>query len=242
MKHSANEADMSNPSPSASERRSFLARINAGAATVAALAMGGIAMAQVKSPATTRWTPARHEKDDWMDELPGKHRLIFDTIGSEGLGQALLFANNFMRVNQTDYGLENSDLAVIIVVRHRSTAFGYSDGMWAKYGPALAARARFEDPKTKTPPKTNLFNSEGYGELLPSMGTTMESLSKQGVQFAVCSAATHAMAGSIAGPGGDADAVFRELTSNLVKNARMVPAGIVALNRAQERGYSLVSP
>jgi intracellular sulfur oxidation DsrE/DsrF family protein len=36
----------------------------------------------------------------------------------------------------------------------------------------------------------------------------------------------------------NADAVYKELTTNLVGNAHMVPAGIVALNRAQERGYS----
>jgi intracellular sulfur oxidation DsrE/DsrF family protein len=41
--------------------------------------------------------------------------------------------------------------------------------------------------------------------------------------------------------GGDTDAVFAEMTANLVSNARMVPAGIVAVSRAQERGYSLVS-
>jgi intracellular sulfur oxidation DsrE/DsrF family protein len=234
---------MSNQSPSAPERRSFLTRLNAGAASAAALAMGGIAMAQVKSPATARWTPARHEKDDWMDELPGKHRLIFDTISADGLGEALLFANNFMRVNRTDYGLESSDLAVIIVVRHRSTAFGYSDAMWAKYGAPMSARSRFEDPKTKAAPKANIFNAEDYGGLLSSMGTTLDSLSRQGVEFAVCSAATRAMAESIAAAaGGNPDAIFRELISNLVSNARMVPAGIIAINRAQERGYSLVSP
>ena len=36
------------------------------------------------------------------------------------------------------------------------------------------------------------------------------------------------------------DAIFKELTENLVPNGRMVPAGIVAVNRAQERGYSFV--
>jgi intracellular sulfur oxidation DsrE/DsrF family protein len=41
--------------------------------------------------------------------------------------------------------------------------------------------------------------------------------------------------------GGNQDAIFNELTANIVSNARMVPAGIVAVNRAQERGYSLVS-
>ena len=32
--------------------------------------------------------------------------------------------------------------------------------------------------------------------------------------------------------------IFKELTENLIPNAHMVPAGIVAVNRAQERGYS----
>ena len=37
------------------------------------------------------------------------------------------------------------------------------------------------------------------------------------------------------------DNIFNELTANLLSNSRMVPAGIVAVNRAQERGYSFVS-
>ena len=31
------------------------------------------------------------------------------------------------------------------------------------------------------------------------------------------------------------------MVANLVPNARLVPAGIVEVNRAQERGYALVS-
>ena len=38
--------------------------------------------------------------------------------------------------------------------------------------------------------------------------------------------------------GGNADAIFKELTENLIPGGHMVPAGIVAVNRAQERGYS----
>ena len=40
--------------------------------------------------------------------------------------------------------------------------------------------------------------------------------------------------------GGDADKILEEMVANLVPNARLVPAGIVAVNRAQERGYSFV--
>jgi len=199
-------------------------------------------MAREKSTATARWEPARHEKDDWLDKLPGKHRLVFDTIAPNGLGQALAFAWNFMVVNRKDYGLQSSDLAVVVVARHRSTPFAYNDAMWAKYGTAPAAQAEVEDPKSKLAPKTNIYNAGDYSDLLPNRGVTLDSLFKKGVQLAVCSLATHAYAASAANAvGGSADAIYDELIANLVSNARMVPAGIVAVDRAQERGYSLVS-
>jgi intracellular sulfur oxidation DsrE/DsrF family protein len=233
---------MSSQLPSSSERRSFLNRLNVGAASLAAMAFGGVAMAQQKSAAAARWEPARHEKDDWFDQLPGKHRLVFDTTAHDGVGDAILFANNFLRVNRADYNLQNSDLAVVIVVRHRATPFGYNDAMWAKYGPTIAARAKVEDPKSKLAPKINIFNSTDYADLLANRETTLDSLFKQGVQLAVCSVSTRGYAGAIAqAVGGDANAIFNELTSNLMSNSRMVPAGIVAVNRAQERGYSLVT-
>ena len=221
------------------ERRSFFGRLNAGAASLAALAIGGVAMAQEKSSPAVRWEPARHEKDDWLDKLPGKHRLVFDTTNHDGLGEGLLFANNFIRVNRSDYGLQSNELAVVIVVRHRSTPFGYNDAMWAKYGVTLAARAQFEDPKTKLAPKNNVYNVASAGDRVP----TWDALSKQGVQLAVCSTSTRGYAGAIAeATGGNVDAIFNELTANLiVPTSRMVPAGIVAVNRAQERGYSLVT-
>ena len=232
---------MSKLSPSSSERRSFLTRLRTGLVSFGA--MTGVAMAQSKAaPATSNWEPARHEKDDWFDKVPGKHRLVFDTTTVDGLGDAFLFANNFFRANKTEYGLDNGDLAVVIIVRHRSTPMGYNDAMWAKYGKTFATRSKVEDPKTKLAPKVNIYNDASFGEDLRNRGNTLDSLSKLGVQFGVCAFATRAASRAIAeAGGGDADAIFKELTSNLVNNARMVPAGIVAVNRAQERGYSLVS-
>jgi hypothetical protein len=233
---------MSSQSPSSSERRSFFARFNAGAASLAALAIGGVAMAQQKSTAPARWEPARHDKDDWLDQPAAKHRLLFDTITSDGLGEALAFSGNFIRVNKSEYGLENNEVAVVIIVRHRATPFGYNDAMWAKYGTVLARLTPIEDPKSKAVPKVNVYNSADYGNLLPNRGTTLESLAKQGVQIGVCSVATRGLSELIAGSvGATGDAINSELIANLVSNARMVPAGIVAVNRAQERGYTLAS-
>jgi len=163
-----------------------------------------------------------------MDQLPGKHRVVFDTISAAGFGDALLFANNFMAANRSDYGLQNSDLAIIIIARHIATAFGYNDAMWAKYGAQMAPMSGLD-----TVPKANPRNAGGFG---------VEALAKAGVRFAVCAMATRRVAGSIAqATGGNADAINAELIANLVANGRMVPAGIVAVNRAQERGYSLVT-
>ena len=213
------------PSP---ERRSFLTRLNAGTAAIAALALSGRAAAQEKQAAPAKWEPARHDQDNWMDELPGRHRVVFDTVSGESLGDAVLFGTNFITANRTDYGLQNSDLAIIVIVRHRSTSFGFNDAMWAKYGTQLASLAGIE-----APPKTNPRNTGGL---------SMDSLSKQGAKYAVCSMATRRIAGSIArATGAETEAINAELIANLVPNARMVPAGIVAVNRAQERGYSLVA-
>jgi intracellular sulfur oxidation DsrE/DsrF family protein len=225
---------------SASERRSFLTRLSAGVTAFAATIVGAGA-ARGQSPAISRWQPERHEKDDWLDQVAGKHRLVFDTTKPDGFGEAIAFASNFIRVNQSDYGVPNNELAIIIVARSRSTPFAYNDAIWAKYGGPIASRANFMDPKTKQAPKLNVYKSSDYAEL-PNRGTTLDSLTKQGVRLAVCQVATRNFAGAIAqAVGGKTDNIYDELVANVVSNARMVPAGIVAVNRAQERGYSLAT-
>ena len=54
--------------------------------------------------------------------------------------------------------------------------------------------------------------------------------------------ATHFFAGGIAAQaGGNGDAVYKELVANTIPNSHMVAAGVVAVNRAQEYGYTLLS-
>jgi hypothetical protein len=224
------------------ERRSFLSRLSAGIGAFAAVAGGATAGFAQSGPPAGGFQPARHDKDDWYDQIPGKHRMIFDTTTPDGLGDAIAFASNYMRVNRNDYGLQNSDLAVIVIARHRSTGFGYNDSIWSKYGVPMSARAQFTDPKTKQAPKINVYNAADYGTALTNRGTTLESLLKQGAVLGVCSVATRGIAGAIAeATGQKTDDVFNELAANLVPNGRLVPAGIVAVNRAQEHGYTFVS-
>jgi hypothetical protein len=197
------------------------------------------ASAAEQSVSNTSFEPARHAEDDWMGQIGGKHRMLFDTTTPDGFGHALLFASNFIDTNKNAYGLDYPDIGVLIVARHNSTSFAYNDMMWEKYGKAFSQRASFTDPKTKEAPTANLFNASGYGATLPSNGMTLDSLIKRGAHFGVCRLATRLLAGAAATTtGSDAGKINEELIANIVPNAHMVPAGIVAVNRAQERGFT----
>lgn len=225
-------------------RRAFLSRLGLGL-TTGGVALGtGAAAAQTQSAGEGgRWQPARHTADDWLDQIPGKHRYILDTTTPQGFGDALTFLNNYLNANQSAYGLQDRDLALVLVARHLSTLFAYKDAVWAKYGAIITQRTNFNDPKTKQPPTINLFNSADYGTALTNRGNTLDSLIRRGLHLAVCQVSTRGNAAAIAAAtGGTADVVYSELVANLISsNAHIVPAGIVAVNRAQERGYSLAS-
>lgn len=225
-------------------RRSFLSRIMAGAGVLGA-GFGGAAVVEAQSapPAAGGFQPARHAEDDWFDQTTAKHRFFFDTSTANGCGQALFFARNYFVANASGYKLTDADVAQVICMRHESTSFAFTDAMWGKYGAALSERANhFVDPKTRMVPTTNLYLASGYGDSLGNVDVTIEQMAKRGVRFAVCAMATRAASQLIAKKtGGDAATIFKELTENLVPNGHMVPAGIVAVNRSQERGYSFVS-
>jgi hypothetical protein len=176
-------------------RRSFLARLGAGMSVAGVSLVAGApdAAAQAATGAA-RFQPARHTQDDWMDSLPGKHRFVFDATTAPSFGAALAYANNFFMASDTGYGLKDPDAAVIIVARHFATPFAYKDAVWAKYGTPLTGVTGLSDPKTKQPPTINLYNTEGYDNLA-NMGTTVDTLLKRGVHFAVCQMATKFFAG-----------------------------------------------
>jgi intracellular sulfur oxidation DsrE/DsrF family protein len=218
-------------------RRQFLSRLGV-AATAAGTTLAAGPAAQAPAAADGRFQPARHPQDDWLDQLPGKHRLFFDSTKPDSLEDAIQFAGNFYSANRRDYKLENSDLAVVICMRHRAAPFGYNDAIWAKYGATLSRRAEFTDPKTKEALKVNYFTP--VAPAAPARPRGLASLMRLGVQFGVCNLSTHAIASMIAGEiGGKADDIYKELAANLIDKARLVPAGIVAMSRAQEKGYAI---
>src|SRR5436305_14321295 len=78
--------------------------------------------------------PARHSEDAWLNAVHGTHRSFIDASTASGAGEAILYANNLYEANKTGYSLPETDIAVVVCMRHFATAFAYNDAIWMKYG------------------------------------------------------------------------------------------------------------
>jgi intracellular sulfur oxidation DsrE/DsrF family protein len=206
-------------------RRAIVAGLGIGATMLAAGA------GRVRAEEAPRWQPTLDPLDDWM-ELPGQHRFVFDSTSPDGGGHALFYARNFFAANKQGYGLDPSALAVIIVLRSQSTPFGYNDTVWKKYGKELSKMSKLKQAHMANP-----YDGKDAG--LANRGVTVSNLIESGAQFAICGMATMGISHALAAQThGNADDIHKDLVGNLIPNGHLVPAGIVAVNRAQERGYT----
>ncbi len=211
-----------------SERTHTRRALVTGMGAAAAMAWSG---SPASAQAGTPFQPSRHEKDLWMDRVPGKHRMILDVTTAGGVGEAIGYAGNLFTGNNLGYGLEDGDLSMIVCLRHYATLFAFTDPVWAKLGKQMATMIKYES-RTGEPPAANPHNT--------APRPSLDALAKRGVQFIVCDMATNRFARGLAGSGGDAAAVYKEMAANMIANSRLVPAGVVGVTRAQEFGYSLL--
>ncbi|MGQ0736117.1 MAG: hypothetical protein ACT4QD_21005 [Acidobacteriota bacterium] len=207
-------------------RRSVVSGLGAAAGLVV---VPGAAHAQ---PAVSAFQPPRHPQDEWLDKIPGKHRVFVDATTAAGAAEALAFAGNLFEGNRAGYDLADGDLAIVLCLRHMATVFAFTDAIWSQHGKALADAVRHTNPRSAEPPTGNPHTAAPRNAL--------GALAKRGVQFAVCDMATARFARMLAGSDGEVEAMHKRLLSNAIPNSRFVPAGVVALTRAQEYGYSLL--
>lgn len=185
--------------------------------------------------------PTDEAQDAWLDQGGQRHRIIFDTISIKGAGEALNFTDNFYIANQSGYGIAGKDLSVVIILRHFSVVFGFNDAAWGKFGAALSDWGQLAEIGIK-PATVNLYDASPLDPKLFSRGRKLSGVAGQGARFAVCEVASKAVAFMVSkATGADTNAVLEEMRANLIPGAVMVPAGIVTLSRAQEKGYTSCS-
>ena len=204
-----------------SARRRFLAQLSGAAAALAGLATPSAAKA------TGLFDPAH---DAWMQRARGRHRQFFHATAPAD-GSAMLMAINFLDVYRSAYGESPGHVSAVIGVHGSALPIGLVDAAWNKY--ELGKRISVSDPDTREPARRNVFAVGGP--------ISIDTAMRRGVVLLVCNVALTRTAGSIASalslPEAD---VYNELKASVIPGAVVVPALVVAMNRAQERGFTYV--
>jgi len=204
-------------------RRSFLTRLAAAGSALAGLT--AFSSTSVAQPSAPRGRGPTHPADAWLDDLTGQHKNIYDCTSVENGPTGWTFARNFLTANTGPiYQLKDADINVIVSVRHLATAFGFNDAMWAKYKLGESQKV----------------NDGGVPAVRNPHANTAVDLAKRGVIVTVCGLAKGRIARMVAGEAGlNAADVEADLRANLVTpTARVVAAGVIVTNRAQEKGFT----
>jgi intracellular sulfur oxidation DsrE/DsrF family protein len=219
--------------PSNTPRRGFLGRLAAGAA---ALGLGSL-VAPFEAAAAPRdaATPPSADPafETWLNKITGKHKMIFD-VPEPNDGFAMIWARVFLNTTNESYGTTDADNSAVIVLRHSGIPFAMKHDRWAKY--KFGETFKINDPATKAPAVRNPLMGMKAGEF-PIPGVGIDELLGRGVLVGVCNIALTFNAMRLApSVKMDAAAVKQEWVASLWPGTIVVPSGVIAVNRAQEKG------
>ena len=226
-------------------RRGFLTRLFGTAAGVTFVA-GRPAGAQTP-------TAAASGPDAWIKEVKGTHRCLFDFPQHKN-GAPLLHILNYLNTYNEAYKSAPGTVGAVgtfySIGTQSSIALGFNDAMWAKYalGEYLGLKDKTGQPYTRnvflkpTPDDAHLliqaFQTPNIPELageVPAIG--IESLQKMGTKFLMCANALGGWCLELQARGkGKAPDIEKELRANLLPGVTIVPAMVIAIEKAQAAG------
>jgi hypothetical protein len=168
--------------------------------------------------------------EDWLKGLGTRHRQFFDcgVIGAHPLARV----QSFLDCYNESYGVPDAEIGAIVGCHGDGIGFVLGDEAWRRF--ELGARYSVIDPASGKPAIRNPFrDSPGQASI--------NDLRKRGVRFIGCNNTLRRLSRQLAGPSGSADEVHSALVGSVVTGIQIVPAMIVAGNRAQESLFSYVS-
>lgn len=214
-------------------RRGFLGRVAAGAA---ALGLGSLVapLEAAARPGTARAAASADPAfEAWLDKIVGKHKMVYD-MPEPNSGFGLVWSRVLLDTTNQTYGTTDADNKVVVVLRHAAIPFGMKDTMWAKY--KFGETFNITDSATKAPAVKNGFLNMKPGSF-PIAGVGIDELLAAGVLVGICNLALTFYSMDVAAKMKlDAAAVKQDWVAHLVPGVLVVPSGVIAVNRAQEKG------
>lgn len=212
-------------------RRDFL-----GVAATAAMAGIGAVV-----PATSAVAAANGASTDftrWLDSIPGTYKQLYDVPEVNG-GMGFIWSFAFFVTGAPAYGVPQTDLGVVVVLRHNALPLAFNDSVWAKY--KLGEVFKINDPNTKAPALRNAFYLDPNALQVPIPDAVLQKLIARGVKVAACDLAITVYSGMVAQKMGlKHEDVKKDWTEAVLPGIQIVPSGVVACNGAQARGCAYV--
>ena len=224
----------SNKHSRATNRRKFLGTIASGAA---AMSLAGFAtplqsIANDVSPILSEDDP-----EAWLKKLTGKHKLVFDAAEPNGIFP-FAWPRIFLLTNAMT-GTAEKDTNVVVVLRHNAIPYAMNNNVWTKYN--LGEVFKITDDKTKATAVRNVFYKPAAGDFsVPGVGNVsigINELQESGVIFCACNMALTVYSAAIAQQRKlSHEEVYNDFKAAVLPNINIVPSGLWAIGRAQERG------
>jgi len=217
----------------ATPRRGFLGRL---AVTAAAVGFGALRPRPAQASQRT-------EPDRWIDALTGTHRCLFD-FPQHGDGLPLIHIYNYINTYKTAYGESGESVNAVGTLYGSgpgaSIPLGWNDAIWEKY--RIGELMKLVDPRTSLPAVRNMFFKPRDGDPVLRNGSVtvagMENLLRMSASFLMCNNSLVNWAGFLAGRDGRPSSVEREIRANLLSGVTVVPAMVIAIEKAQGAGIA----
>jgi intracellular sulfur oxidation DsrE/DsrF family protein len=209
----------------ASPRRSFIGRLFAGAATMAAGA----------TPRLLGAATAADPGDDWMKALTAPHRTVFD-VSTHKNGKPLGHAKNFLDGWRDAFKTPERDVNLVMGIHGEAAPFLFNDALWERY--KIGQQYEVTDGETKSPALRNVFTSaHAAAAALVTPAQTIEALQQRGARFIICMNTIDNTSRKLAAASlGSYDEIHAAILAGLLPGVITVPAITVALTQLQEHG------
>jgi hypothetical protein len=133
------------------------------AATASALGLGALVPSgRAAEPGPPQSAGAGTDFQAWLNSIKGKYRQVYDAPEPNN-GMAFIWSHVYFITGVQGYGVPESDLGVVVVLRHEAIPIAFNHGLWAKY--KLGEFFKINDPATRTPATRNPFANIKPGDM-----------------------------------------------------------------------------
>lgn len=176
------------------------------------------------------------DAEKWFDKIKGTHRVVYD--GSYPHKGFPIIWNWAFYLSNNETGSKDEDITAMTVLRHDAIPFALPSGLWKKY--ALGKMFHVYTANG-SPYERNPYYEPQEGDFpLPAI-QGIKDLQSRGALFCVCNLALSVYSGAVAQQTGqDAGAIYDEWVTAILPGIQVVPSGVWALGRAQQKGCAYI--